>query len=298
MDTAGGSPPEVTGTTQEFSSLGLTAGDETTNTPVASGTSSGGAGGSGGVQGRRAKAGSGPKIVGARIGGDSYTGRVKDPAWLKDRVAVYDKVKERRQAELANKKPVEITVTLPDGKVIDKDKDGNPLQTWRSTPFDVARVISQGLADAVTVARVTYSALAEDYSLQEDGMEVEDTMSDAMADAGLEQKEGDAAKAMLWDMMRPLVGPVAKLEFLKFEADQDAKTVFWHSSAHMMGEALEHLYGSKLTIGPPLAGGFYYDSYMGMETLKEDDCKCMHTTTADSLKTCSAGWINSYCTMP
>lgn len=294
MDTAGGSPPEVTGTAQEFSALGL-SGDETdkpsgdtkdsmttTNAPAALGTSSGGAGGSGGVQGRRAKAGSGPKIVGARIGGDSFTGRVKDPAWLKDRVAVYDKVKERRQAELANKKPVEITVTLPDGKVIDKDKDGNPLQTWRSTPFDVARVISQGLADAVTVARVTYSSLAEDYSLQEDGMEVEDTMSDAMADAGLEQREGDAAKAMLWDMMRPLVGPVAKLELLKFEADQDAKTVFWHSSAHMMGEALEHLYGSKLTIGPPLAGGFYYDSYMGTETLKEDDCKCMHTTTSDS----------------
>ena len=279
------SSPGVTATTQEFSVLGLSGEEsarrgetEDTVSADAAPVASGGAGGSGGAQGRRAKAGSGPKIVGARIGGDSYTGRVKDPAWLKDRVAVYEKVKERRQAELANKKPVEITVTLPDGKVIDKDKDGNPLQTWKSTPFDVARVISQGLADAVTVARVTYSSLAEDYSLQEDGMEVEDTMSDAMADAGLDRKEGDAAKAMLWDMSRPLVGSVAKLELLKFETDQDAKTVFWHSSAHMMGEALEHLYGSKLTIGPPLAGGFYYDSYMGPETLKEEDCKCCHGT--------------------
>ena len=74
-------------------------------------------------------------------------------------------------------------------------------------------------------------------------------------------------------MMRPLVGPVAKLEFLKFDDDQDAKTVFWHSSAHMMGEALEHLFGSKLTIGPPLKGGFYYDSYMGKDSIKEEDCK-------------------------
>ena len=41
----------------------------------------------------------------------------------------------------------------------------------------------------------------------------------------------------------------------------------------MMGEALEHLFGSKLTIGPPLKGGFYYDSYMGNDTIKDDDCK-------------------------
>jgi hypothetical protein len=33
------------------------------------------------------------------------------------------------------------------------------------------------------------------------------------------------------------------------------------------------LFGSKLTIGPPLAGGFYYDAFMGKETLREDDCK-------------------------
>jgi len=278
---AGGAAPEVKMTTK-FSVLGLSgetqpivetkpdAAEPASSAAGAAKSSSGG-----GTQGRRAKAGSGPKITGARIGGDSYTGRVKDPEWLKDRVGVYDKVKERRAAELASKKPVDITVTMPDGKVIEKDKEGNQLQTWKSTPYDVARVISQGLADAATVARVTYASLAEDYSLQEDGMEGEDMLSDAMADGGVEQKEEEQqAKVMLWDMMRPFVGPVAKLEFLKFESDQDAKTVFWHSSAHMMGEALEHLYGSKLTIGPPLAGGFYYDSFMGAETLKDDDCKC------------------------
>ena len=82
-----------------------------------------------------------------------------------------------------------------------------------------------------------------------------------------------SGKTMLWDMTRPLVGDVAKLEFCKFDDDRDAKTAFWHSSAHMLGEALEHLFGSKLTIGPPLAGGFFYDSFMGKDTLKEDDCK-------------------------
>lgn len=226
---------------------------------------------SGGAQGRRAKAGSGPKIEGAKIGGDSYTGRVKDPSWLKDRVSVYDTVKARRAAELTTKRPVDITVTMPDGKTIEQDKSGSAFQAWKTTPYDVACVISQGLADAAAVARVTYASFVEDYSLYEDGMEGEDMLSEAMSDGGIEQDK--AEKTLLWDMMRPFVGQVVKLEFLKFDSDTDAKTVFWHSSAHMMGEALEHLYGSKLTIGPPLAGGFYYDSFMGTETLKEDDCK-------------------------
>ena len=39
--------------------------------------------------------------------------------------------------------------------------------------------------------------------------------------------------------------------------------VFWHSSAHILGEALESLYGARLTHGPPTEGGFFYDSYMG-----------------------------------
>ena len=241
-----------------------------------SGSSGGGSGGGktkDGLQGRRAKAGSGPKIEGSSIGGDSFVQREKDPAWLKDRVTAYEKIKERRAKELEAKKPVPINVTLPDGKTLSSDKDGEPFMTWKTTPFHVAVVISQGLADSATVARVTYETYAEDYSQAEDGMEGEDTLSDAMADGGVE-KDKDTEKTLLWDMTRPLVGSVAKLEFLKFDDDRDAKTVFWHSSAHMMGEALEHLFGCKLTIGPPLAGGFYYDSYMGSEALREDDCKC------------------------
>ena len=123
----------------------------------------------------------------------------------------------------------------------------------------------------MSVARVTYESFVDDYNPAEDGMEGEDTLMDAMADGGVEQ-DSASEKTFLWDLQRPLVGPVSKLELLKFEDDKDAKTVFWHSSAHMMGEALEHAFGSKLTIGPPLAGGFYYDSYMGSDALREEDC--------------------------
>lgn len=39
--------------------------------------------------------------------------------------------------------------------------------------------------------------------------------------------------------------------------------VFKHSSAHILGAAMEANFGSKLCIGPPTKEGFYYDSYMG-----------------------------------
>lgn len=42
-----------------------------------------------------------------------------------------------------------------------------------------------------------------------------------------------------------------------------ALQAFWHSSAHVLGEALEQMYGVDLTIGPTIDEGFYYDCYMG-----------------------------------
>jgi threonyl-tRNA synthetase len=240
------------------------------------------------AQGRRAKESTGPLMDTdkKRLGGDSFVQRTANPAWIKGREDIYATIKARRDEELASKKPVDITVTMPDGNVLSAKKDETPFQAWRTTPYDVAVVISQGLADSATVARVTYEKYADDYSPAEDGMEGEDTLMDAMADLSIDENKSE--KAILWDMMRPLVGPVAKLELLKFDDDRDAKTVFWHSSAHMLGEALEHLYGCKLTIGPPLAGGFYYDSFMGKDAFKEEDCKqTMHSVRVASKKTCT-----------
>jgi TGS domain len=249
--------------------------------PVA--TASASAAAKDGAQGRRATAGSGPKIVeGNLIGGDSWTGRQANPAWLQERQAKYNAIAAKRLSEWNTKQQVPITVTMPDGKVLETDKaTGEAFLAWKSTPYDVAATISQGLADAATVARVTYSNFVDDYDLSQDGMDGVDTMADAMADAGLLEDENEQAaedttkKTLLWDMTRPLVGNVSKLELLKFDDAKDAQTVFWHSSAHIMGEALEHAYGCKLTIGPPLQGGFYYDSYMGSDALKEEDCTCI-----------------------
>jgi threonyl-tRNA synthetase len=218
----------------------------------------------------------------AGLGGDSFTAREANPGWIARRVEAYDRIAGLRRAELSQKVPVPISVALPDGKVLRQDKSGAEFAAWRTTPFDVASAVSAGLAEASTVAKVAYQDFASDYRLDEDGMTGDDTLMSLVdssgeapgAAAALDASGSGAAggTTFLWDMTRPLVGNVKLIEFLKFEDSAEAKTVFWHSSAHIMGEALERLFGCKLTIGPPLAGGFYYDSYMNADALREEDC--------------------------
>jgi threonyl-tRNA synthetase len=62
---------------------------------------------------------------------------------------------------------------------------------------------------------------------------------------------------MLWDLERPLEKS-CKLELLPFD-DPEGKKVFWHSSAHILGEASERRFGCDLCIGPPIEDGFYYE---------------------------------------
>ncbi|CAF0941858.1 unnamed protein product [Didymodactylos carnosus] len=64
----------------------------------------------------------------------------------------------------------------------------------------------------------------------------------------------------LWDLERPLENN-CKLELLKFD-DDEGKQVFWHSTAHIMGEAMELCYGGCLCYGPPIDQGFYYDMFL------------------------------------
>ncbi|XP_012588211.1 PREDICTED: probable threonine--tRNA ligase 2, cytoplasmic isoform X1 [Condylura cristata] len=64
----------------------------------------------------------------------------------------------------------------------------------------------------------------------------------------------------LWDLDRPLEGDCT-LELLTFD-NEEAQAVYWHSSAHVLGEAMELYYGGHLCYGPPIENGFYYDMFM------------------------------------
>lgn len=47
--------------------------------------------------------------------------------------------------------------------------------------------------------------------------------------------------------------------------------VFWHSSAHMLGEAMERVYGGCLCYGPPIENGFYYDMYLENNSVSKNE---------------------------
>jgi len=73
-----------------------------------------------------------------------------------------------------------------------------------------------------------------------------------------------------WDATRP-VEEDASLQLHTWK-DDEGKYAFWHSSAHVMAEALEALYpGIKFAFGPPIENGFYYDVDTGDRTLTPED---------------------------
>ncbi|GGG57972.1 threonine--tRNA ligase [Croceivirga lutea] len=100
-----------------------------------------------------------------------------------------------------------------------------------STPFDVALEISQGLARNVISANFNGTTVEVSTPLKEDGT----------------------------------------LTLYTWENDE-GKKAFWHSSSHVVAQALQELYpGIKLTIGPAIENGFYYDVDFGEHTISEKD---------------------------
>jgi len=116
-----------------------------------------------------------------------------------------------------------IQITLPDGSVKEVAKD--------SSPFDVARTISEGLARAIISAKFNETVVETSTPLTTDGTLV------------------------LYTFDNP-----------------EGKKAFWHSSAHVLAQAVQELYpGVKLTIGPAIDNGFYYDLDLEGQSISEND---------------------------
>ena len=74
----------------------------------------------------------------------------------------------------------------------------------------------------------------------------------------------------VWDATRP-INADASLKLLTWD-DADGKSTFWHSSAHLMAEAVESLFpGVKFWVGPAIDKGFYYDMDLGDRKMTEED---------------------------
>ena len=73
-----------------------------------------------------------------------------------------------------------------------------------------------------------------------------------------------------WDISRP-INEDSEIRLFKWE-DEEGKHAFWHSSAHLLAEALQELYpGIKFGIGPALENGFYYDIDPGDHKITSED---------------------------
>lgn len=104
-----------------------------------------------------------------------------------------------------------------------------------TTPYEVASSISEGLARVVLSASFNDKTVELSTPLTEDG----------------------ALTLYTWN-------------------DEEGKKAFWHSSAHILAQALEELYpGIKLTIGPAIENGFYYDVDFGSHTVSDKDFKAI-----------------------
>uniref|UniRef100_A0A7N8XH28 threonine--tRNA ligase n=1 Tax=Mastacembelus armatus TaxID=205130 RepID=A0A7N8XH28_9TELE len=159
---------------------------------------------------------------------------------MEERLALYTKLKAEHDAliaERAAKDSRTIKVTLPDGKVVE-------AESWKTTPYQVACGISQGLADNTVIAKVNNN---------------------------------------VWDLDRPLEDDCS-LELLKFD-DEEAQAVYWHSSAHILGEAMEKVYGGCLCYGPPIENGFYYDMFLeNNEGVSSNDFPCLENLCKKIIK--------------
>ena len=125
-----------------------------------------------------------------------------------------------------------INITFPDGSVRSYEDGTNAYQ--------IAQSISPRLAADVLAANVKYPTDAPE------------------------------SKGTTYDLLRPITAD-ASISLLKWD-DDDAKRVFWHSSSHLMAEALEALYpGVKFGIGPAIENGFYYDVDLNGATITESE---------------------------
>uniref|UniRef100_A0A4X2LAB6 threonine--tRNA ligase n=1 Tax=Vombatus ursinus TaxID=29139 RepID=A0A4X2LAB6_VOMUR len=139
------------------------------------------------------------------------------PDFIEDRLTLYETLKREHDTLLAHRAANEsklIKIMLIDGKIVEGE-------SWKTTPYQVAAGISQGLADNTVIAKVN---------------------------------------GELWDLDRPLEED-STIELLRFD-NEEAQAVYWHSSAHILGEAMESYYGGCLCYGPPIENGFYYDMYI------------------------------------
>lgn len=106
------------------------------------------------------------------------------------------------------------------------------------------------------------------YAAGSSSMDIALSISEGLARNVLAAK----VNGQVWDATRP-INSDATVQLLTWN-DTEGKATFWHSSAHLLAEAIEALYpGTKFGIGPAIETGFYYDIDLGGQPFSQDDFK-------------------------
>ena len=144
------------------------------------------------------------------------------PDFIIRRNQLFEELKQKNDAAMREKPRPEIDVVLDLGL----DQHGMPrppmslaAKSWESTPGSLLRHVDKAVSADVVVAKIN-------------GKE-------------------------LWDLDRPLEYS-CRVNYLPFTS-AEGRDVFWHSSAHVLGEAAECQYNCLLSHGPPVEQGFFYD---------------------------------------
>ncbi len=123
----------------------------------------------------------------------------------------------------------------------------------------------------------------KEYPIGVTPMEVAMSISEGLARNVLSAKLND----VVVDASTPITTDVS-LQLLTWK-DDEGKQTYWHSSAHLLAEALEALYpGIKLAIGPPIQNGFYYDIDFGDHKFSADDFDAVEKKMIELAKNNSA----------
>ena len=100
------------------------------------------------------------------------------------------------------------------------------------------------------------------------GLEIARNISPRLADEAL----AVSVNGKVCDLSRP-INEDAEIKLFKWD-DEEGKRTFWHSSSHLMAEALEALFpGIRFGIGPSIDNGFYYDVDAGDKVITDADLK-------------------------
>ncbi|KAL8909309.1 MAG: hypothetical protein Q9207_000319 [Kuettlingeria erythrocarpa] len=170
------------------------------------------------------------------------------PDFIIKRNELFDELKRKHDAEVLEKEHPVINVVLDLGN----DRNGAPIpampvaaKAWESTPGSFLKHVDKDISSDVVVAKV-------------DGRE-------------------------LWELHRPLEKD-CRISYLPFTSTE-GRNVFWHSSAHVLGEAAECQYNCLLSHGPPVEQGFFYDmAITGGQVVKESDYSPLESKAARFVK--------------